>query len=101
MNRRTSAILAVSLTCCILAVQPAKAQVFELATGIAGDLVDGVLFGVARVASPTTPLPTTYASQLPPPSAGIYQDEQPACRIRRVHTWNGYGWVYRRIEVCG
>ena len=102
MNRKTSVMLAVSLACSAAAAQPANAQVFDLATGIAGGLVDGVLFGGAVVANAVVPPPTYYTSQMPPPSARFYAEEQPpVCRSRRVHVWDGYGWVYRRTEVCG
>jgi hypothetical protein len=103
MNRKTSAIVAISLACSVLATQPANAQVFDLATGIAGDLVDGVLFGGAAAASAVVPVPMYHGSQLPPPPSELYAEEEqpPVCRIRRVRAWDGHGWVFRRIEVCG
>ena len=103
MNRKTSAIVAVSLACSVLAAPPANAQVFDLATGIAGDLVDGVLFGGAVAANAVVPVPMYHAPPLPPPPSELYAEEEqlPVCRIRRVRAWNGYGWVFRRIEVCG
>lgn len=103
MNRKTSAIVAISLACSVLAAPPARAQVFDLATGIAGDLVDGVLSGGAAAANAIVPVPMYHASQLPPPPSELYAEEEqlPVCRIRRVRAWNGYGWVFRRIEVCG
>lgn len=102
MNRKTSAILAVSLACSVLAAQPAKAQVFDIATGIAGDLVDGVLSGGEVIANAVVPPPTYRAPRLPPPPEELYAEEQPpVCRSRRVHVWDGYGWVYRRVPVCG
>jgi len=98
MNRKTSAIVAISLACSVLAMQPANAQVFDLATGIAGDLVDGVLFGGAAAANAVVPVPMYHAS----PSELYAEEEQlPVCRIRRVRAWNGYGWVFHRVEVCG
>ena len=104
MNRKTSAILAVSLACSVLAAQPANAQVFDLATGIAGDLVDGVLFGGAAVANAVVPVQMYHPSQLPPPPPDeLYAEEEqmPVCRIRRVRAWDGHAWYFRRIEVCG
>ena len=101
MNRKTSALLAVSLACSVLAAQPAKAQVFDIATGIAGDLVDGVLSGGTRVVDLVTSGPTYYRPQLSPPTARYYAEEQPpVCRSRRVRAWDGYGWRYRRSTVC-
>ena len=102
MNPRIVAVVAVSLACSVLAAQPARAQVFDIATGIAGDLVDGVLSGGEAVANAVMPPPPYHASQLPPPPAQFYAEEQPpVCRSRRVHVWDGYGWVYRRTQVCG
>ena len=104
MNRRTSAIVAVSLVCSALAAQPAKAQMldhaFETATGIAGGLVDGVMSGAATVANAVTPAPG-YDARIPPPSAGVYAEQQPICRIRRVRAWDGHAWYFRSVEVCG
>jgi hypothetical protein len=102
MNRKTSAIAAISLACAVLAAQPTNAQVFDLATGIAGDLVDGVLFGGAVVANAVVPVRAYHASQLPPPPSELYAEEQmPVCRIRRVRAWDGHGWYFRSITVCG
>jgi len=102
MNRKISAMVALLLAWSILAVQPAKAQVFDIATGIAGDLVDGVLIGAAFAADLVTPGPATHRSQLPPPSAQYDAEEQPPlCRSRRVRAWDGYGWYYRRSTICG
>jgi hypothetical protein len=101
MNRKTSAMVALLLAWSVLAVQPAQAQVFDIATGIAGDLVDGVLFGGTLAADLVTSGPATHRSQ-PPPSAGYYAEEQPPlCRSRRVRAWDGYGWYYRRSTICG
>ena len=102
MNPRIAAVAAVSLACAVLEAPSAKAQVFDIATGIAGDLVDGVVFGGEAIANAVVPPPPYHVSQLPPPSARFYAEEQPpVCRSRRVHVWDGYGWVYRRIPVCG
>ena len=100
MNRRAPVIAAVSLAWSVLAAQPAKAQVVEVATGIAGDLVDGVLLSGKLVADLMPSLPIDDSAQLPP-HARMYAEGQPACRILRVRAWDGYGWSYHRIQVCG
>ena len=33
-------------------------------------------------------------------AAPVYVDDYPACRLVRERFWDGYGWRYRRIEVC-
>ena len=101
MNRKTSVAVAVSLACSVAAVQPARAQVFEVATGIAGGLVDGVLFGGELVVDQVMPAPTYHASPLPPPARYYAEEQSPACRSERVRAWNGYRWYFRRVEVCG
>ena len=102
MTRRIAAATAVFLACSVLAAPPAKAQVFDIATGIAGDLVDGVVFGGEAIANAVVPPPPYRARRLPPPPEELYAEEQPpVCRSRRVHVWDGYGWVYRRVQVCG
>jgi hypothetical protein len=32
----------------------------------------------------------------------VYVEEAPypACRMVRERFWDGYGWAYRRVEVC-
>ena len=47
----------------------------------------------ARLASRPAPPPVYYA---PEP---VYVEE-PVCRVVRERYWDGYGWVYRRVEVC-
>jgi len=102
MTRRIAAAIAVSLTCFVLAAPPAKAQVFDITTGIAGDLVDGVVSGGEVIANAVVPPPSYHARRLPPLPEELYAEEQPpVCRSRRVHVWDGYGWVYRRVQVCG
>jgi len=39
------------------------------------------------------PAPVYYAP------APVYVEE-PVCRFVRERYWDGYGWVYRRVEVC-
>jgi len=101
MNRETSAIAAVLLAGPVVAAQPARAQVVEIATGIAGGLVDGVLFGALSAVNPTPPQPTYDEPQTLSPPRWTYAEEQSSCRMQRVRVWNGYGWRLSRTEVCG
>jgi hypothetical protein len=101
MNRKTSALMVIALACSVLAATPTNAQVVEMATGIAGGLVDGVLYGVGLAANSVTSLPADDARQMLPQSGRMYAEEQPNCRIRRVRAWDGYGWYFRSMQVCG
>lgn len=101
MNRKTSALVVIALAGSVLAATPANAQVVEMATGIAGGLVDGVLAGAGLAANVVAPMPVEYERPMLQPSGRLYAEEQPNCQIRRVRVWDGYGWYFRRIEVCG
>jgi hypothetical protein len=101
MNRKTSALMVIALACSVLAATPTNAQVVEMATGIAGGLVDGVLYGVGLAANSVASLPADDARQMLPQSGRMYAEEQPNCRIRRVRAWDGYGWYFRSMQVCG
>ena len=48
------------------------------------------------------PPPVVYAPPPPPvyyAPAPVYVEE-PVCRLVRERHWDGYVWVYRRVEVC-
>ena len=77
-----------------LAVAPANAENGQIAVGVAGGLIGGMLLGGA-LARPAPP-PTVYYA---PPPQEVYV-EQPACRLIRERYWDGFDWQYRRIEVC-
>ena len=92
MGKIVSAIIAVTLAAAPLLVPvSARAENGQIAAGVVGGLIGGALLGGA-LASPPAP-PVYYA---PEP---IYVEE-PACRIVRERYWDGYGWVYRRVQVC-
>jgi hypothetical protein len=76
----------------LMSVAPAaKAENGRIAAGVAGGLIGGALLGGAIAAS--RPAPEYYAP------APVYVEEPP-CRWVRERFWDGYGWRYRRIEVC-
>ena len=70
---------------------PAQARDGQIAAGVAGGLIGGALLGGAIAASRPAPV---YGAPAP-----VYVEE-PACRLVRERFWDGYGWVYRRVEVC-
>lgn len=98
MKRIVAALLAIALVAgSALTIAPeAKAENGQIAAGVAGGLLGGMLLGGALAARPAPPPPVYYA---PPPPERIYVEE-PACRMVRERFWDGYGWQYRRVEVC-
>ena len=93
MRKIVSAIAAVMLAAGSLWLPtPAKAENGQIAAGVVGGLIGGALLGGALASRPTPP-PVYYA---PEP---VYVEE-PACRVVRERYWDGYGWVYRRVQVC-
>lgn len=76
----------------LLSPVPAKAENGQIAAGVVGGLIGGALLGGALASRPAAP-PVYYA---PEP---VYVEE-PVCRVVRERYWDGYGWVYRRVEVC-
>ena len=71
---------------------PATAENGQIAAGVVGGLIGGALLGGALASRPAPP-PVYYA---PEP---VYVEE-PVCRVVRERYWDGYGWVYRRAQVC-
>ena len=72
---------------------PVRAENGQIAAGVVGGLIGGALLGGALASRPAPPPPVYYAP------APVYVEE-PACRFVRERYWDGYGWVYRRVEVC-
>jgi hypothetical protein len=64
-----------------------------VAAGVVGGLIGGALIGGALASRPAPPPPVYYAP------APVYVEE-PICRFVRERFWDGYGWQYRRVEVC-
>ena len=73
--------------------RPATAENGQIAAGVVGGLIGGALLGGALASRPAPPPPVYYAP------APVYVEE-PVCRFVRERYWDGYGWVYRRVEVC-
>ena len=93
MANIASAIVAVTLAAGLLLLPAsARAENGEIAAGVVGGLIGGALLGGALASRPAPPPPVYYAP--------VYVQE-PVCRFVRERYWDGYGWVYRRVEVCG
>lgn len=69
-----------------------RGQCGQIAAGVVGGLIGGALLGGALAARPAPP-PVYYA---PEP---VYIEE-PACRLVRERYWDGYGWQFRRVQIC-
>ena len=79
-----AALAAVALT----AGTPAHAQ-RGVAAGVAAGLIGGAIVGGAIASSRPAYGGPVYVEEAPPP-----------CRWVRERFWDGYGWRFRRVEVC-
>jgi hypothetical protein len=77
----------------LLVPAPAAAENGRIAAGVVGGLIGGALIGGALASRPAPP-PVYYE---PRPA---YVVEEPPCRFVRERYWDGYGYVYRRFQVC-
>jgi len=91
MGKIASAIVAVAFL--FLLPVPASAENGQIAAGVVGGLIGGALLGGALASRPAPPPPVYYAP------APVYVEE-PACRLVRERFWDGYGWQFRRVQVC-
>ena len=85
MKKTFAAFVAVATIAGSLAATPASAQ-----RGVAAGLIGGAIIGGAIASSRPA-----FAAPAP-----VYVDDYPACRLVRERFWDGYGWSYRRVEVC-
>ena len=93
MRKIASAIAAVAVAAGPLLVPaPAAAENGRIAAGVVGGLIGGALSGGALASRPAPP-PVYYAPQ------PVYVEEPP-CRFVRERYCDGYGYVYRRVQVC-
>jgi hypothetical protein len=88
MKKTFAAFVAVATIAGSLAATPASAQ-RGVAAGVAAGLIGGAIVGGAIAASRPAYGGPVYVEDAPPP-----------CRWARERFWDGYGWRYRRIEVC-
>ena len=89
MKKTFAALIAVTTLAASLATSPASAQ-RGVGVGIAAGLIGGAIVGGA------------IASSRPAYGGPVYVEDAPypACRMVRERFWDGYGWRFRRIEVC-
>jgi hypothetical protein len=92
MTKTFAVAMAIALSSSMLPTSSARADGGQVAAGVFGGLIGGTLLGAA-IASRPAPPPVYYA---PPP---VYVEE-PACRYVGERFWDGWGWRYRRVEVC-
>ena len=91
--RRIASLVGVVVVAAASFLSPAAATAEngQIAAGVAGGLIGGALLGGALASRPA---PAVYSAPAP-----VYVEE-PACRVVHRHYWDGYGWTYRRVEVC-
>jgi hypothetical protein len=94
MGKISTVMLAAALVAnASLLPSPARAENGQIAAGVVGGLIGGALLGGALAARPAPPPPVYYAP------APVYVEE-PVCRLVRERYWDGYGWQFRRVQVC-
>ena len=86
------------------AAMPSSAQAYcrgcAVGAGVVGGLAAGAIIGsaIANSAPPVYYVPAPVYSAPPPPPEYV---EGPACHIEKQRVWyQGYGWRWRRVEVC-
>ena len=88
MKKTFAAFVVVATIAGSLAATPASAQ-RGVGVGIAAGLLGGAIIGGA------------IASSRPAYGGPVYvEDAPPPCRLVRERFWDGYGWRFRRVEVC-
>lgn len=95
MKKTIFALLAVATVAgsLVSAAPTAKAENGQIAAGVAGGLLGGMLLGGAIASSRPAPVYVT-------PAPGPVYIEEPACRLVRERYWDGYDWRMRRVQVC-
>ena len=88
MKKTFAALVAVATIAGSLATTPASAQ-RGVAAGLAAGLIGGAIVGGAIASSRPAYGQPVYVEEAPPP-----------CRMVRERFWDGYGWRFRRVEVC-
>jgi len=88
MKKTFAAFVAVATIAGSLATTPASAQ-RGVAAGLAAGLIGGAIVGGAIASSRPAYGGPVYVEEAPPP-----------CRLVRERFWDGYGWQFRRVQVC-
>jgi hypothetical protein len=89
MKKTFAAFVAVATIAGSLAATPASAQ-RGLGAAVAGGIIGGAIVGGAIASSRPAYGGPVYVEDGPPPP----------CRMVRERFWDGYGWRFRRVEVC-
>jgi len=89
----TAMILVISIPA--LTFHPVLAENGQIAAGVVGGLIGGALLGGALASRPAPPPPPPVYYRPEP----VYLEE-PVCRLVHERYWDGYGWQFRRVEVC-
>ena len=89
MKKTFAAFVAVATIAGSLIATPASAQ-RGVAAGVAAGLIGGAIVGGASASS-------RPAYGYPAP---VFVEEAPPCRLVRERFWDGYGYRFRRVEVC-
>lgn len=102
--------LALGAAALLAAAMPSGAQAHcrgcGVAAGVVGGLAAGAILGSALAGRPVYAAPPpVYVDPPPPPpppSAVYYDDDDaPVCHIEHHRVWiEGWGWRWRRVEVC-
>ena len=88
MKKTFAAFVAVATIAGSLAATPASAQ-RGVAAGVAAGLIGGAIIGGAIASS-------RPAYALRP----VYVEDYSGLPLVRERFWDGYGWRFRRVEVC-
>ena len=92
MKKTFVAFVAVATIAGSLAATPASAQ-RGLGAAVAGGIIGGAIVGGAIASQrPAYGGPAYYGGP-------VYVEEAP-CRWVRERFWDGYGWRFRRTQVC-
>jgi len=94
-------VLALAAAAMLAAALPSSAKAHCYGCGVAAGAVAGVAAG-AIIGSAIANSGPVYVAPPPPPSAVYYgEDDGPVCHVERHRYWvDGFGWRYRRVEVC-
>ena len=96
-------VFALAAAAMLAAALPSSAQARCYGCGVAAGAVAGVAAG-AIIGSAIANSGPVYVAPPPPPPSAVYYDEGedgPVCHVERHRYWvDGFGWRYRRVEVC-
>ena len=99
--KKTLMALAAAATLAVSAVAvPAPAQAQRWVPGVAAGVIGGAIVGGAIASQNGYYGPGYYGPGYGYYGGPAYVDE-PGCFWQRQRFWDGYGWRFRRVRVCG